>query len=365
MKNGVDNISLRKRMALNIWAKKRDIEILQHQLNYLMWESTLRCNLSCKHCGSDCKQDSSQKDMPLADFLKVVDSIKPHVDSRKTMIVITGGEPLMRKDLEKCGLELYKREFPWGIVTNGFALTNSRVESLLDSGMNSITISLDGLEEAHNTMRGNNQSFEKAYNAIKYVASKGDELVFDVVSCITSQTYNQMNQIKELLIDAGVRSWRLFTVFPIGRASDNDELQLSPQQFKGFFDFIKESRKDRRIEVMYGCEGFLGSYEGEVRDELFFCRAGVRVGSVLVDGSISACPNLRSNFIQGNIYRDDFMDIWSNKFQPHRDRSWTKTGECADCKQFRYCQGNGMHLRGEEGELLFCHYNRIKEGETI
>ena len=297
-KNNIDNISFRKRLALDIFAKKRDIEIEKHQLNYLFWEATLRCNLSCKHCGSDCKQSSLQKDMPLSDFLRAIDSIKPHVDTHKTMIVITGGEPLMRKDLEKCGLELYKREFPWGIVSNGFALTKERIESLLDSGMNAITVSLDGLEESHNLMRGNPQSFSRTLKAIEHIASKGDEVVYDVVSCITSLTFNQMNDLKELLIGIGVKSWRLFTVFPIGRASNNDELQLTPVQFKSFFDFIKETRKEGRIDITYGCEGFLGSYENDVRDGFFFCRAGVNTGSILVDGSISACPNMRANFIQ-------------------------------------------------------------------
>ena len=72
------------------------------------------------------------------------------------------------------------------------------------------------------------------------------------------------------------------------------------------------------------------------------------MGSVLVDGSISACPNLRSGFIQGNIYKDSFSDVWENNYQVFRDREWMKTGICKDCKSFRYCDGNGMHLRDEE-----------------
>jgi len=90
----------------------------------------------------------------------------------------------------------------------------------------------------------------------------------------------------------------------------------------------------------------------------------IHVASVLADGSIAACPNLRSNFIQGNIYRDNFAEVWQNKYKLFRDRSWTKTGICASCSFYKYCEGNGMHLRDEEtGELLFCHLKRIEEGE--
>ena len=141
-------------------------------------------------------------------------------------------------------------------------------------------------------------------------------------------------------------------------------IDVDAVQFKQLFDFIRDTRKEGRIRADYGCEGFLGNYETEVRDNFFFCRAGVTVGSVLADGSISACPNLRSNFIQGNIYKDDFMDVWNNRYRAFRDRSWAKQGECAACNYFKYCKGNGMHLHDENGNLLFCHLKRLKEAES-
>ena len=85
------------------------------------------------------------------------------------------------------------------------------------------------------------------------------------------------------------------------------------------------------------------------------------IASVLADGSISACPNLRSNFIQGNIYKDDFMDVWNNKFDVMRDRSWTKKGECVKCEFYKYCQGNGLHLYDENKNLMFCHLEKLKQ----
>jgi len=360
---GVTDIPIRKKVGLELYRQYKNNQTAEHKLTYLMWECTLRCNLACKHCGSDCRKDMQQKDMPLADFLRVVDRITPNVDTRKTMIVITGGEPLMRTDLEQCGRELYSRRYPWGIVSNGLAMTEKRLNSLIDAGMRSVTISLDGLPESHNIMRGNPNSFNSAFNAIRLLATKEDELVFDVVTCVSARTFPELAKLKEMLIDNGIKRWRIFTIFPIGRATQHKDLQLSSKEFKQLFDFIKETRQEGKINLSYGCEGFLGNYETEVRDNFFFCRAGVNVGSVLVDGSISACPNLRSNFIQGNVYKDDFWEVWNKRYQPFRDRSWTKQGECADCKYFRYCQGNGMHLRDEEGKLLFCHLKRIREGE--
>jgi radical SAM enzyme (rSAM/lipoprotein system) len=308
------------------------------------------------------------KDMPVNDFLSAIDSLGQLVNPNTTMIVFTGGEALMRKDLEICGAELYQRGFPWGLVSNGYLLSEERLKSLLNAGLRSITISLDGLEKSHNWLRNNDMSFSKAIQAIALLAQVED-LRYDVVTCVNQKNYNELAELKKLLISLGVKEWRLFTIFPIGRAKEIDELQLTSIQFKGMFDFIKQTRAENTIKLNYGCEGFLGDYEGEVRDNFFFCRAGINVASVLADGSISACPDLRNNFIQGNIYHENFADIWQNKFQVFRDRSWTKTGICADCNFFRYCEGNGMHLRNEnDGQLLFCHLHRINEGrkaETV
>ena len=360
---GVTDISFRKRLALNLFQKHKAAEIKRHQLDYLMWECTLRCNLMCRHCGSDCRKDMAQKDMPLADFLQAIDQITPHVDPHRTMIVITGGEPLMRADLERCGRELYKREYPWGIVSNGFAMTKERLESLIASGLRSVTISLDGLQESHDAMRGHPDSFRRAFDAIKRLVEKEDEITFDVVTCVSAHTFSELPAVKEMLINAGVKRWRIFTIFPVGRASQFTDLQLPPEKFKQLFDFIRETRREGRIKLSYGCEGFLGSYETEVRDHFFFCRAGITVGSILVDGSISACPSIRANFTQGNIYNDHFMEVWNNRYQPFRNREWAKKGECADCNYFRYCQGNGIHLRDENGKLLFCHLKRLQEAD--
>lgn len=143
------------------------------------------------------------------------------------------------------------------------------------------------------------------------------------------------------------------------RAAEEPEFRMNGEELKQVLDFIRDTRKEGIIRASYGCEGFLGNYEGEVRNTPFFCSAGISVGSVLIDGSISACSSIRSNYHQGNIYQDDFWEIWQTKFQPYRDRSWMKKDECARCKYFRYCQGNGMHLRDNEGKLLVCHLNRL------
>jgi radical SAM enzyme (rSAM/lipoprotein system) len=361
----VDKLSLKKKIALNLFRKYRINQSKLHQLRYILWECTLRCNLNCLHCGSDCKKDSSLQDMPANDFLRAIDQLKNTIDPNNTMIVLTGGEALLRKDIEKIGISLYQRGFPWSIVTNGMLLNKQKLKSLSDAGLRSITISLDGLEDSHNWLRGNANSFRNAIAAIKLLPETVN-LRSDVVTCINRRNFKELAQIRDLLINSGIKEWRVFTIFPVGRAKENPQLLLEPFEFRALFEFISQTRKEKQITLNYGCEGFLGSYEGEVRDNFFFCRAGINIASVLADGSFSACPNMRDNFIQGNIYTDNFAEVWESKYAMFRNKSWTKTGICSDCEFYKYCEGNGMHLRDEKkGGLLFCHLKRIKEGEAI
>ncbi len=351
-------VSLRRRIALDIAASIRKSETADHPLLQLFWESTLRCNLKCRHCGSDCKQIANTPDMPKEDFFKVLDGIASHTDPHKVFVIVSGGEPTMRPDLEECGKGIYSRGFPWGMVTNAYGLTPERYSRLLRSGLHSMTISLDGLQENHDWLRGMPNSFERASRAIKMVVDS-NAIAFDVVTCVNRRNFSELPKIKEYLISLGLKNWRLFSIFPTGRAAQDPDLQLPAEMFRGLLDFIKETRKEGRIKASFGCEGFLGHYEGEVRDHFYTCQAGVTVGSVLIDGSISACTSIRSDYHQGNIYKDDFWDVWQNRFQPYRDRSWMKKDECGDCKWWKWCEGNGMHLRDSDGKLMLCHMKRI------
>ncbi len=353
------SLSLRRRLALEAWRRIKNERRKEHRLTQLMWECTLRCNLKCRHCGSDCHTDALKADMPLKDFLKVLESIKANTNPNKVFIVITGGEPLMRTDLEQCGRAIYEMGFPWGMVTNGMAMTEKRFHSLLAAGMHTATVSLDGIGEEHNNMRGHARSFDNAVEAIRLIGAQPD-FVFDVVTCVNRRNIKQLDQIKELLISLGVKQWRLFTIFPVGRAASDEMLQLTKEEYRQLLDYIKQNRQqEERISLSYACEGFLGNYEGEVRKTFYTCNAGINVASVLVDGSISACTSIRSNYHQGNIYKDDFWNVWCNKFEPYRNREWMRKGVCADCDMFRYCEGNGMHLRDDEGNLIMCNLDRI------
>ena len=381
---------MKLRLKIALWLeslRRKNLKEL-HPLRQLFWESTLRCNVHCLHCGSDCVSSVETPDMPAEDFLHVIDTeVTPHVDPHKVLIIISGGEPLMRKDLADIGRALKKRGYPWGMVTNGLALTKERFDELVSAGLRSITVSLDGLEKDHVWLRQHPLAFEGATRAIKLIIDHNASLLpplvrvkssarsdcrwpsveqlgvgflsFDVVTCVNQRTIDHLPEIREYLWSLGVRDWRVFGIDPMGRAASNPELLLTDEQFQYLMNYIASEREAGR-HVSYSCEGYLGTYEGRVRDHLYQCAAGISVASILIDGSISACTSIRGKYYQGNIYRDSFWSVWENGFKPYRDRSWMRKMEpCKDCKAWTFCEGNGMHLRREDGSLMLCHLHRL------
>ena len=364
-----------------IFRRYRKAVTKKHELNYLFWECTLRCNLSCLHCGSDCLKQSEIPDMPKEDFIKVLDDIKEKNPVKRMTIAITGGEPLLRTDLEDVGREIIKHGFNWGIVTNGMLITPQRFTSLINAGMTSMSYSIDGFEKEHTYLRQHPQSYKKVCDAINmsvaFQKKFGNRLVFDVITCVHKNNLDILPKLRDDLIERGVKMWRIFSIFPSGRAAQND-LSLTNEEYRKLMDFIVETRsyvdaKGRSIRLNYACEGWLGDYELRARSYFFFCRGGINVGSVMCDGSVSACLSVRGkDFIQGNIYGDtadskekkvcvSYMDIWNNKFQNMRDRSWAKHGKCKKCKQWKKCLGNGLHLyQSMKDEVGHCNYEMLQ-----
>jgi len=318
---------------------------------------TLRCNLSCRHCGSDCAVSTDVPDMPAEDFLHVTELIRHRQKPSEITVVMTGGEPLLRADLADIGRRLRAQGYRWSLVTNGYNLTPDRLNELMNAGLGAITVSLDGTAAPHNWLRNNPDSFRRAVGAIRLVARQS-RLNADVVTCVNQKNIDLLPEIQEILTETGILKWRLFTITPIGRAAGMSELLLSGEQLNQLWSFIEQNRKSGKVpEASFSCESYLGKFEGKAREGFFFCRAGIHIGSVLADGSISACPNIDRSLVQGNVYRDDFNEIWERRFLPFRNRSWTKIHDCSVCDQYRFCEGNGMHWWDYDGQKMFgCNY---------
>ncbi len=331
----------------------RKLETSVHPLRYLFVEVTQRCNLACRHCGSDCGREPATNELSTSEWLAFFAYLRDKAGTRDLTVVVTGGEPLCHPELPRLLAGLRDNGLRFGMVTNAWALDTRRVELLMSHGLFSITVSLDGLAPQHDDLRGKKGSFERAVQGIRNLV-EARVPQFDVVTCVHPGNLAQLPEVSALLQQLGVPAWRLFAIFPKGRAKRAGDLRLDTEGWHKLFSFIRAERRacaDKPFRVNFSCEAFLPpELDLSVRDEPYFCRAGISIGSVLSDGSISACPNITRKLVQGNIRTDDFATVWEERFASYRDRAWMRRGECQSCGDWNRCLGNSLHLWDPEAE---------------
>lgn len=317
----------------------------EHKLVYLFAELTDKCNLSCLHCGSSCSgANSNYLDADLLiSTLKKVSSDFPY---GSVMLCLTGGEPLLHPEFNRIVASAHKLGFPWGMTSNGTLIDRIRAEELKLLNMGSISISIDGLEESHDWLRNHKGSFQKAINAVKVLHESGFDV--QVTSVFHRKNLTELDAMYQLMDRLNVESWRVINMEPMGRALEYPELLLQKEDYIRLLDFIRNLRNDpeTQMEVTYGCSHLLpDKYERKVRGYSFKCGSGIITASILCNGDIYSCLDIerRPEFVQGNIRKDDFTEIWNNGFQLFRQDRSVLNETCNVCNDRRICFGDSGH----------------------
>ncbi|MCD6497318.1 MAG: radical SAM protein [Deltaproteobacteria bacterium] len=341
------------------WGLYQNLESDLHDLLYLFWEATRQCNLNCRHCGSDCSKDS-HPGLPAQVVTQTLERIASVYSAQDIVLVVTGGEPLVRPDLFDVLKIAARLGFRLGMVTNGISVSKPMAKRLAEAHVDNIVVSLDGPKETHDWLRNRDGAFERACRGIENLLEAGVPFV-EAITCATPKSLEQLDETYRIVKDLGAHAWRIFNIFPAGRAKNDPELLLTDAQLARLIENVARLRAIGQAEgfpVNLSEEGFLGwDWESRVRDSPYFCRAGINIAGLMADGAIAACPNLPTWMNQGNVLHDDFIDVWEQGYRLFRNRSWTKQGACATCSKWNVCRGNSLHLwRTPDGGPSWCHY---------
>ncbi len=317
------------------------------QLKYLFFEVTSRCNLSCLHCGSRCTVDTGCE-LPEEYMVKTLESVKQNTPNRLPMLCITGGEPLLYRNLTKVMSNAVKQGFCWGMTTNATMIDEKAAKALYKAGLSSVTVSIDGLADTHDAFRNTPGAYALAQKGLKALLDHAPQSArVDVITVVHKGNFDQLEAIYRQLSGSGICSWRVVNMEPIGRALQNDALMLDAADYRKLFAFIKEKHfNTREMEVSYGCSHYLTpQYERMLRPYSFSCMAGLQVASITGNGDIVACLDIerRKELVQGNVREDDFWRVWQEKFAFFRtDRSMLYE-PCASCADREFCGGDSAH----------------------
>ena len=316
------------------------------RLRNLFWEATTQCNLSCKHCGSSCSTEMPEDALTREEMHAFLHRFAESFSPKEVMLHITGGEPLLRADLFEVMECAAKLGFNWGITTNGLLLTDAIIRRMAQTNCRTISISLDGLARSHNSLR-ECDCFDIVIESIKKLVVARSFSNVQVTTVIRKCNIDELCDIYELLESMSVDSWRLTNIEPIGRAIEMEDEFLSAGDFIKMFDFIRACRQDpAKIPVTFGCSHYVTpEYERDIRDHYFFCGSGIITASILYNGDIFVCPDIerKGQLIQGNIRKDDFAEVWQNRFKQFRVRRDRESATCAACTEAPFCRGDSAH----------------------
>ena len=343
MKNAEYIRSLKER-HLNELADYHDRLCREPKLRRLFFELTLRCNAHCFHCGSNCTSYAGEELSP-EEYKSILEQVREDFGTDGLQLCITGGEPLLREDffdIMSCACEL---GFKWGMTSNATLITKDCAKRLADCGMGTISVSIDGLRETHDRLRGMKGGYDLAMAGIQNLI---DENAFRAIQVTTVFNHENIKEIDELfgIMDGlDIDSWRVINLEPIGRALLRPDLMCTKEDYIRLFEFIRDKR-EAGYPLVYGCSHYLGlDYEAEVREWYWLCNAGVYTASIMANGDIAACLDIerRPELIQGNIRKDRLKDVWENRFEIFREDLSEKCEDCRVCEHRRFCRGDAYH----------------------
>ena len=338
---------------------------------HAVWEITLACDLKCRHCGSRAGKRRSAE-LTTDECLDLVRQLA-RMGTREVTLI--GGEAYLRRDWLKIISEIRDQGMDCTMQSGGLNLTEERIKSAVDAGLQSLGISVDGLREVHDNLRGVKGSFDAAFAALDAVKKCG--ITSSVNTQITSLVIPQLRELMNLFIAAGARNWQVQLTVAMGRAADHPELLLQPYELLELMPLLAELYEegaDKGFLLIPGNNiGYFGPYEslwrGSGDDRVYWtsCNAGQNTLGIEADGTIKGCPSLpTSPYAGGNIRDLSLKRIWqTDELTINRGRATEELwGYCRSCYYATTCKAGctwTTHvLFGRAGNNPYCHHRALE-----
>ena len=327
-------------------------------LSLLAINLTRRCNLACAHCYLDAKTllQGDGDELSTAEVRALLDDIATL--GHGTMVVLTGGEPLLRKDLETIVRHGSALGLPMVIGTNGMLLTESRLRSLRGAGVLGLGISLDSLDpDCHDRFRGQAGAWAKTVSGIERCRRLGVD--FQLHFSVTDQNANELPSMIEFARSCGARSLNVFFLVCVGRAQS--VMALAPQRYEELLaELMRAQAKHPDLIVRPRCAPHYKRIAHQLQPQAAInrisgregdgCIAGVHYARVNHRGGVTACPYIEQEV--GSIRDTAFSALWADAEDFARLRAPALGGKCGACEYRALCGGCRARPLAQGGGLM-------------
>ncbi|MBN2525159.1 MAG: radical SAM protein [Deltaproteobacteria bacterium] len=339
-----------------------------------VFETTLACNLKCRHCGSSA---GAARDDELS-----TEECKSLFEQLKGLglewLTLSGGEPMTRPDWADLIRLAKEAGLGVGMITNAIALDADAAKRAKDAGINSIGLSIDGLEATHDMIRGKKGHFKVLEGAMAHL--RQNKIPFGAITTICNDNLSQLEQMQHYIADSGAYSWQVQLGSDMGNLSHHPEMLISPRQLPRLEKRLADMIVSGPIKI-YPADsmGYFGPNEKILRGSTGGhcwngCGAGKTNIGIECNGNIKGCLSIMAgynakgmDFVEGNIRQTPLAEIWNRPGAFAYNREWSRkdlTGFCASCDYADRCKGGCLGKRVSDGNLTenpMCVYRVLME----
>jgi heme b synthase len=338
----------------------------------IFWELTTGCNLRCIHCRASASELMSPDDLNYAESCRVIDQIAEYAP---LILVLSGGEPLWRRDVFDLARRAHRKNIRVALATNGTLVDETMAERIQTAGIQRVAVSLDGVEAAtHDRFRGVPGAFDAALHGLKLLKRLG--VSTQINTTVTRHNAHQLPQMLSLAESLGVDAFHLFLLVPVGcgltiaeeqairgeeaeeiltwfyRRSTETALELKATCAPHYYRIVREQRADaRRAGVPLAPLPSHGAHMHGMNAMTKGCLAGSGVCFVSHQGEVYPCGYLPVS--AGNLRHDSFREIWEHAAIFERLRQVDNLeGKCGCCEFRNVCSGCRARAYGVTGNYL-------------
>lgn len=323
------------------------VQSVEYFPEIVSWNTTKRCNLRCSHCYLSAG-GGSPAELSFEEGCHLLDQL---ADAGTKMLILTGGEPLMRRDIVELAAHASSRGLLVVLGTNGMLLTASRAGELKVAGVAGVGISLDSLDsEKHDAFRGVRSAWEGAVRGIRLCVAEGLPVLLQMT--VLPWNYSEVADMMEFAHREGATGFNLYFLVCTGRGEELSD--ITPAQYEQALASLVEAQQlYPQMMVRARCAPQVSRMASQQRSALIGsagCLAARQYCRITPEGDVTPCPYLP--LVAGNVRQQPFIDIWRTADPLRRLRDGALAGRCGVCDFRQVCGGCRARAFALTGDLL-------------
>jgi radical SAM protein with 4Fe4S-binding SPASM domain len=325
-----------------------------HIPHVIAWNLTRRCNLECAHCYIAAgPSETADGELTTAECRRITDQILELEPS--PLFILSGGEPLLRDDLEEIAGHAARRGATVVVGTNGTLLTDERIERLKRAGVSGVAVSVDSLDaHRHDAFRHGAGALEATTEALARL--RAHHLDFIVQTTATKGNRGEIARLAAWSAEQGAVAFNLYFLVATGRGARLAD--LAPTDYEVLLEDLVDyhERYLGRMMVRAKCAPHFmrvlhrRSPESPVLNYQTRCPCGSQYCRITPDGKLTPCPYIPT--AAGDLRRDDFATIWREAALFRELRGGPLEGACGRCEYRKICGGCRARALAVEGSHL-------------